>query len=232
VEGHGAAGLVHMMSKRGAFHRTKLGDKDGYFIDDELYDKIIKIYPAVDEASNRIRTTALMFINSIRASNLVLNSDKFSMRVVITESIKELHSKDFKRDMLQLDLNKDFEFIGDYRMFRHVIWNLIKNIYKHSGAKDIWIWLENDSKKGYNEVHVKDNGIGIKSEDLEKIFELSFTTGAADNSTGVGLALCKKIIESLGGSIICESKQGEGSFTEFTISLPKVQDMPTSPTET
>jgi signal transduction histidine kinase len=42
------------------------------------------------------------------------------------------------------------------------------------------------------------------------------------------LALCKNIIESLGGSIICESKQGERSFTEFIISLPKIQDMSTS----
>lgn len=67
---------------------------------------------------------------------------------------------------------------------------------------------------------VSDTGEGIPEENLEKVFEPFFTTKRDGKGTGLGLAVCRKIIEQHGGKISVSSRQGEG--TEFHISLPFV----------
>lgn len=65
-------------------------------------------------------------------------------------------------------------------------------------------------------VSIGDTGVGILSEDLERIFEPLFTTRR--RGTGLGLAICRRIVEAHGGSIAVESQVGEGST--FTVRLP------------
>jgi signal transduction histidine kinase len=65
---------------------------------------------------------------------------------------------------------------------------------------------------------VSDTGEGIPKENLEKVFEPFFTTKGIGEGTGLGLAVCRKIIEQHGGKISVSSRPGEG--TEFHISLP------------
>jgi ligand-binding sensor domain-containing protein/signal transduction histidine kinase len=67
-------------------------------------------------------------------------------------------------------------------------------------------------------VKVKDNGIGIQSQLLDKIFQPFFTTKPSGKGTGLGLSLSYDIIKAHGGDIKVETKEGE--FTEFTIELP------------
>ena len=68
------------------------------------------------------------------------------------------------------------------------------------------------------EIIIRDNGQGIKQENLEKIFEPFFTTKQKDGGTGLGLASVYAIIQSLNGNISVASKEGVG--TKFTIYLP------------
>ena len=70
--------------------------------------------------------------------------------------------------------------------------------------------------KGSVEVSFKDTGIGIPKEDIRKIFIPFFTTKA--KGIGMGLPICKRLVESHGGSIKVESKEGKGSI--FTVKLP------------
>jgi signal transduction histidine kinase len=73
-------------------------------------------------------------------------------------------------------------------------------------------------------LRVKDNGIGISSEDVPKIFNEFFRTKEAKvidpDGSGLGLPFVKKIVESLGGTIRVESEKGQG--TEFMVTLPKI----------
>ena len=64
----------------------------------------------------------------------------------------------------------------------------------------------------------QDSGIGIRPENLDKIFEPGFTTKSAGDGTGLGLSICYKIIHAHHGDIAVESELGEG--TTFTITLP------------
>jgi signal transduction histidine kinase len=70
-------------------------------------------------------------------------------------------------------------------------------------------------------ISITDTGVGIKEEDLAKIFEPFFTTKEKEQGTGLGLSLCKRLIEANAGKIEVDSKIGEG--TTFTIMIPLTQ---------
>jgi two-component system NtrC family sensor kinase len=77
-----------------------------------------------------------------------------------------------------------------------------------------------------NEVRVifMDNGKGIPSEKLNRIFEPFYTTKAPGRGTGLGLSLCHRIIKQHGGSIHVDSEVGVGTI--FTVALPIDQTIP------
>ena len=66
-------------------------------------------------------------------------------------------------------------------------------------------------------VRIIDDGPGIPQEEAARIFEPFFTTRASEGGTGLGLSLCKRIVESMGGSITMSSSPGE---TFFEVHLP------------
>jgi PAS domain S-box-containing protein len=108
------------------------------------------------------------------------------------------------------------EIKADKDMIKRVFLNLAINgiqAIKEKGGK-----LKVSTKKTKESVEItfKDTGIGISKENKEKIFTPFFTTRA--KGMGVGLAICKKFVESHGGSIEVESKEGKGST--FTVILP------------
>lgn len=108
---------------------------------------------------------------------------------------------------------------------RQVFTNIIENAIKYNvnGGK-VYVAIDEDEHNLI--VKVRDTGIGIKKEDIDKIFDRFYR---ADKSrkreiggAGLGLSICKWIIESHGGYIKVESEYGSGST--FSIFLPKIAD--------
>ena len=107
---------------------------------------------------------------------------------------------------------------GDYEILRSVFNNLFLNAaqaMEKSGGK-LNVILSNSGD--YVNIEVKDTGEGIKSENLDKIFEPYFST--KETGTGLGLAIVKKIVDEHNGIISVESKENDG--TTFTVKLPRV----------
>lgn len=98
--------------------------------------------------------------------------------------------------------------------------NLIGNAIKFSGDARPRISVSAESRNGSWVIAVKDNGIGIADDQIERIFAIFQRLHGPDDypGTGIGLAICKKIVERHGGSIWVESSPGEGST--FFVSLP------------
>ena len=105
------------------------------------------------------------------------------------------------------------------QLFGHLISNGIK--FKQAGLKPI-IRIDCETIKNSFEIKVRDNGIGIAPEHQQQVFDLFRRAphGPLEKGTGIGLALCRKIMEKHEGSIRLQSVVNEGST--FTISLPKV----------
>ena len=97
--------------------------------------------------------------------------------------------------------------------------NLIGNAIKFHGTEASVIKI--NAEKGENEwtFSVEDNGIGLKMEYSEKIFQMfqRLNGGGAYQGTSVGLAIAKKIVERLGGRIWVKSQEGKGATFFFTI---------------
>jgi len=113
---------------------------------------------------------------------------------------------------------------GDDTMLQSLVQNLISNAIKFTPTSGIIEVTENQFDS-YIEYTVSDTGIGIKESDIEKLFriDMSFSTKGTqqEKGTGLGLVLCKEIVNIHGGEISVQSKISEGTKIIFTLSKPK-----------
>jgi len=111
--------------------------------------------------------------------------------------------------------------MADKNMLKTILRNLISNALKFTSANGK-VGIKAISKGTTIEISVEDTGIGIKQEDLEKIFKIgsNFSKRGTENEkgTGLGLLLCKEFVEMHGGHIWVESEEGKGSEFKFNIS--------------
>ncbi|RLC14155.1 MAG: two-component sensor histidine kinase, partial [Deltaproteobacteria bacterium] len=115
---------------------------------------------------------------------------------------------------------------GDPRYLQQVLVNLLNNaidavIVRH-GSSGGAIRIESGSAGNRHvEIKIRDNGSGISSENLKKIFTPFFTTKPVGEGTGLGLSVCHGIINKMGGSMLVDSRENIG--TTFTIQLPSAK---------
>jgi len=117
-----------------------------------------------------------------------------------------------------------YEIITDQHSLNTILRNLISNAIKFTPNKGTIQIIASKENNGYK-IKIIDSGIGIPKENLPKIFggESGFTTRGTNNEkgTGLGLTICKELVEKLGGQIWVESEVGKGST--FTIFLPNLK---------
>lgn len=108
---------------------------------------------------------------------------------------------------------------GDASQLRQVFQNLISNAIEYSGdtPPQVDISAERDGEEWI--ISVRDRGLGIPSEEQDRIFEVFERLHSHEESsgTGIGLALCNRIIERHNGEIWVESEPGEGTTFSFTL---------------
>jgi len=128
------------------------------------------------------------------------------------------YASEHERQMVHLESSDDFMFRGDENSYILVIYNLLVNaLHFLQTEPDGHIDIRMEQGDTQNRISVRDNGPGISSENLSKIFDPFFTSGKK-GGTGLGLAFCKRIMRSFGGDIVCNSEKGK--FTEFVLSFP------------
>jgi signal transduction histidine kinase len=109
--------------------------------------------------------------------------------------------------------------MGDPVQLGQVFENLIGNAIKFHGAATLRVHIAAAREANVWTFSVRDNGIGIEAEYLERIFDFFRRLHSSEEypGTGAGLAICKKIIEGHGGRIWAESSSGRGSIFYFTL---------------
>lgn len=136
----------------------------------------------------------------------------------LIHEILELFNTEIRFPRTTIHIAKDIPpIVGDRRMLFQLWSNLLNNALKYS-AKEVSPQVEvgMTTINGKRVYYVKDNGIGIEKESLEKIFD-SFTrvAGKDYDGTGIGLAIVKKIIEKHSGAIWAKSTKGEETIFYF-----------------
>lgn len=158
--------------------------------------------------------------SKIQTNQIRLNLTKVNLSSLIETSIQQVKaSADRKNIVIQKSAPDDLASCMDKQMIETVLRNLITNAVKYSnqGGKIIVNAVKDQNTITIN---VSDNGIGMNSDVLDKLFSAENNTRPgtmAETGTGLGLKLCKEFVEMHGGSISAESIEGQGSNFSFTI---------------
>lgn len=151
----------------------------------------------------------------------------------LIEEVVSMRERDasFSNISIVREYEKDLPLVySDPSMLRQVLLNLINNAIdalENGGEISIQTWGNVDQaaiQEGLSSapdaviIAVRDNGIGIPKENLNKIFDPFFTTKPPGKGTGLGLSICHGIIQKLGGTLSVTSQVGKG--TTFTIIIP------------
>ncbi|MGC1426760.1 MAG: PAS domain-containing sensor histidine kinase [Nitrosotalea sp.] len=166
----------------------------------------------------------LLDVQKIELGQLKLTKDLHDLAEIVDKTVEKMREDIEKRDMsITTNLQSNLICICDDIRIEQVLTNLLVNAIKFStpgnGKISVKILPENEWAK----IIVKDNGIGIIREDLEQIFVKFYQIDASSTreygGTGLGLSVCKALVESHGGKIWAES-EGTGKGSEIHILLP------------
>jgi hypothetical protein len=182
----------------------------------ELKDYCKRIEAEID----RINRIIIELLDYSRVSSAGLSQVDVNQVIQEALSLTSLQ-KPLKKILLTLKLDEGVpSLMANHHQLVQVIVNLILNAQDAlPDGGEITISTQHSEENISVEIH--DTGVGIKEEDLPKIFDPFYTTKGPGKGTGLGLAISLRIIESLGGRINVASKVGKG--TVFTITFPVVR---------
>jgi signal transduction histidine kinase len=116
-----------------------------------------------------------------------------------------------------LDVGPLPEVDGDVRQLRRLLQNLVGNAVKFRGEQSprVEVFAEADSEEWV--VTVRDNGVGVDPDQATRIFGMFARGNGEAEGTGIGLAVCRRVVEAHGGRIWVEAAEGGGSAFRFTL---------------
>jgi signal transduction histidine kinase len=167
----------------------------------------------------------ILDLSKAEAGMMVLDFNDFSVREALETSVMMLKERAFKGEIalhLELAPSADLSIGGDQRKLKQILFNLLSNAVKFTPAGGtVEVSAVRDGH--YIEITVADTGMGIKADDIPKLFQ-SFTQLESVytkkfEGTGLGLALTRQLVELHGGRIWVKSEFGAGSRFIFTIPL-------------
>jgi signal transduction histidine kinase len=208
--------------------RTPLGFIKGYTTtllrsdtnwDQETQQEFLRI---IDQEADRLQDLIENLLDSARLQSGNLKMDFQAVRVeTLVRSVSDrvkLHHPDLK---VHLDPEQQGVVIrADPKRLGQVFENLLNNAVKYAPGSDVWVTIDLNENEGVV-IHIRDKGPGIPQRYLAHIFERFFRNPELEpyvHGSGLGLFICKKIIQAHQGQIYATSTVGEG--TTFHISLP------------
>lgn len=185
---------------------------------DKLDEKANKyIYYAVDGAS-RLQTLIQDLLSFSRVNTHGSDFEKVDLNELVQTVLDQLKLK-ISETSARIDIEPLPVVKADQSQIYSVFLNLVMNALKFCKDKSPEIKIASEKKDGYWQISVSDNGIGIESKYKEKIFVIfqRLHTKSEYPGTGIGLALCKRIMLRHGGEMWFESTPGKGSTFYFSI---------------
>lgn len=172
----------------------------------------------------------ILDFSKIEAGKLTIESIDFEFLSMVfdgLETISELAGNKGLGFVVNVDENLPRYFRGDPTRIRQVLVNLAGNAIKFTQHGQIVVSAQAEANDGAScqiRFQVQDTGIGISPEGLSKLFQrfqqADDSTSRRFGGTGLGLVICRQLVEAMGGEISVSSEEGVGTTFEFVLKLP------------
>ena len=173
----------------------------------------------------------ILDLSKVEAGKIELVIEKIAVKKIINDTLTLIKEKATNHKvLLKKEIDPEFDFIeADKLRFRQILFNLLSNAVKFSKEEGGTVTIITKKEEDMAKFSVSDTGIGVREEDMSKLFNEfeQLDSGISRNygGTGLGLAISKKLVELHGGKIWAESRYGEGSTFTFTLPLVKAGEI-------
>jgi two-component system, OmpR family, phosphate regulon sensor histidine kinase PhoR len=208
--------------------KTPLFSVQGYLLtlieggveDESIRDKYLnRINKSVDRLIYLVED--LDMISELERGRINIEFSTFNLTALVQDVIDLLEIKAEKNNIkltLNYPIHQPIKVVGDIQKIQQVLINLIVNAINYSNAKTEVI-IDFEDFEDTVQISIKDQGIGIKQEDIDRIFERFYRVDKSRNrnngGSGLGLAIVKHILEAHKQKIYVSSKPGKGSTFSF-----------------
>jgi PAS domain S-box-containing protein len=174
-------------------------------------------------------------LSRIEAGGLVVRTEALSLQSAIMEAVNAIrpHASG-KQVMVREDRIPNTSVVADPLRVRQILYNLLSNGVKFTdpgGEVVVSATVDQD----FVQITVADTGLGISSEEcgriFDKFYQVGYTTAGVRQGTGLGLTICKQLVEAQCGRIWVESEPGRGSLFHFTLPAPPTVTPITEPAD-
>jgi two-component system sensor histidine kinase/response regulator len=195
-------------------------------LDEDQKKRLERLKVRMDDLLKLIQTW--LRVMTVDANKLRETFKPVSVPEVITKAIESVQPQAVRKDIeiVALVAPKSSPVSGDEGTLVEALVNLLNNAIKYSPVSSR-VTVKAEEREGSILLSVADTGIGIPKDELPFIFEDMYvgkTGQKVEKSSGLGLALTRRIVEAHGGTVSVESELGKGST--FTIRLPTLKELP------
>jgi signal transduction histidine kinase len=204
--------ITHELKTPISVSRLNLETLQRYKLDEEKKEKLLNMTLQetlrLDNLINNILISSQLEGHSYRVSK-----EEFNLSGLVTDVIHQFGIRYNERKLIR-NIEDDIDITGDPLLLKLLVSNLLENANKYS-PKNKPITIELKEAAEAIQLSVKDEGCGISNEEKKNVFKKFYRIGneqtRTTKGTGLGLYLCKKIAEDLGGSITVEDNPPQGS---------------------
>ena len=194
----------------------------------EQYDDLKSYVDRSISAANRMKELIQNLLHYSQLSKGSLVNEEVKVDDIVNQAIQNLKSS-IEANKAHITFEKGIEKIsGDRIQLVQLVQNLLSNSLKFTNVNTPQIKIVCKEENGIVKFSISDNGIGISEKDFNKVFEIfrRLNTSKDYPGTGIGLAICKKIVDRHSGKIWPESIPGNGTTFYFTLNEEKKQKLP------
>ncbi len=211
-----------MINPTGAIYKSLelLHDEYGHFSEQDRRDMLSLLKQSSKTLFGLLE--GLLIWSRIQTGNFESNPEQILLRDM-ADAVVALNAFTAGRKKIEIKNLIDNSLYGysDYNMLSTIVRNLVGNAVKFTQTNGLIELSAKDTLDGFLEITVKDNGLGMSRDRLDRMFNISENTSTPgterETGTGLGLILIKEFIDQMGCKIWAESTEGKGSTFHFTV---------------
>ncbi|WP_405411645.1 PAS domain S-box protein [Maribacter sp. Asnod1-A12] len=188
---------------------------------EEINPKLFQHLNMMEKSIDRLDSFIKDIIEYSRNKHIDLKLELIDFTTLINHSLESLwYLENINNIKVQININDNVKFVSDSKRISVLMNNFISNAIKYHDLNkttpSIWITVKTTKKEAV--IVIKDNGVGMAKDQVERIFEMFYRVSSKVMGSGIGLYIVKEVILKLKGTIKVTSKFGEGST--FTLTIP------------